>query len=132
MYRKKQSGLTLGDMLTWCIILGTAALGVMRVFPIYNQKLKVDASINSILENPELNTMNQREIAAAMMRNFSVQDVDVFDGGGIKDALNITPIKGGKGRLLTMQYEIRGPLFGKFELAYQYYREATLPSLDYQ
>lgn len=129
--RVGQRGLALGDLLTWCIIIGVAALGIMRVFPIYNEKLKVDTTIKNIVENAEVNQKSSSEIAKAMLRNFEVQDVDQFTNANIKDVLKIEKINGSKERRLTFEYEIRGPLFGKFEIVYQYQQEAVIPGLGY-
>lgn len=128
---KTQQGLALGELLTWCIIIGVAALGIMRVFPIYNQKLKVDTTIKNVVGNPEVNQKNSSEIAKALLRNFSVQDVDQFNMQNIKDVLTVEKIDGEKERLLTFDYEIRGPLFGRFNLVYHYRKEAVIPGLGY-
>ncbi len=79
MTRKKQRGVTLSGLIMACIVLGVAALLVMRLWPIYNEKMKVDQAMDKLASNPDAARMTKPEIVQAIMRQFDVSDVDRFN-----------------------------------------------------
>ncbi|MGH8591644.1 MAG: DUF4845 domain-containing protein [Gammaproteobacteria bacterium] len=111
-----QRGLTLVGFFVVCVLVGFAALVVMKLFPLYNESFKVRAALESISNQPEIAQKTAHEIRTLVMRNFDVSDVDRFTDATIKNALSVKPDPSGRQRLVRMAYEARGPLFGGLDV----------------
>lgn len=128
---RRQRGVALGGLITWCVIIGFGAIIVMRFWPLVNQKMKVDVAMKQLSERDDIARMNRQEIYKAILRNFEVQDVDQFNRQNLKDALSVERSEDGSSRLAVMAYEIRGPLFSDFDIVLNYRNEKVLPALQY-
>ncbi|MGH8577009.1 MAG: DUF4845 domain-containing protein [Gammaproteobacteria bacterium] len=111
-----QRGLTLIGFFVVCVLVGFAALVVMKLFPLYNESFKVRAALESISSQPEIAQKTAQEIRSLVMRNFEVSDVDRFTDATIKNALSVKRDPSGRQRLVRMAYEARGPLFGGLDV----------------
>ncbi len=120
MTRKKQRGVTLSGLIMACIVLGVAALLVMRLWPIYNEKMKVDQAMDKLASNPDAARMTKPEIVQAIMRQFDVSDVDRFDTLGLTKVVTVGKKKGSNNKVVMMAYEIRAPLFSNLDVVMNY------------
>ncbi|MGH8478134.1 MAG: DUF4845 domain-containing protein [Gammaproteobacteria bacterium] len=111
-----QRGFTLLGFLVVCVLVGFAALVVMKLFPLYNESFKVRAALEAIATQPEIAQKTAYEIRTLVMRNFEVSDVDRFTDATLKNALSVKRDPSGKQRLVRMAYEARGPLFGGLDV----------------
>ncbi|MGQ0594090.1 MAG: DUF4845 domain-containing protein [Gammaproteobacteria bacterium] len=111
-----QRGFTLLGFLAVCILVGFAALVVMKLFPLYNESFKVRAALEAIASQPEIAQKTAYEIRTLVMRNFDVSDVDRFTDATLRNALSVKRDPSGKQRLVRMAYEARGPLFGGLDV----------------
>lgn len=111
-----QRGLTFIGFFVVCVLVGFAALVVMRLFPLYNESFKVRAALEAIASQPEIAQKTAYEIRTLVMRNFDVSDVDRFTDATLKNALSVKRDPSGKQRLVRMAYEARGPLFGGLDV----------------
>lgn len=117
---KKQQGITLSGLIMGCVVLGTAALLLMKLWPLYNEKLKVDQAMEKLASNPDGARMSKTAMVNAMMRQFDVNDVDSFDTKRLSKTLEVGRKKGSKAKVVSMNYEIRGPLFGPLDVVLNY------------
>ncbi len=130
MLGKRQQGMT---FLGWLIVLGLIAFFttiILRLFPLYNEAFKVTTSLKSVASEPDIASKNTTQIRKFLLRNFEVQDVDRFDRNSIKKVLKVNKIKGSKNRLITMEYEIRGPLFANLDIVLNYHDSIEIPGLS--
>lgn len=117
---RNQKGITLSGLIMGCVVLGTAALFVMRMFPLYNEKIKVDQAMDKLATNPDGARMGKAAMAKAIMRQFDVSDVDTFDTPTLMKTLQVGKKKGSKKKVVSMAYEIRGPFFSNIDLVMNY------------
>ena len=124
--KRHQRGITLSGLIYACIILGIAALFLMRLFPLYNEKLKVDFAMNKVLETPNAGKMTKRDIIKVMQRQFEVSDVDRWNDAELAKILDVKPLKNGAGKSVSLNYEIRGPLVGELDIVLTYDKQLML------
>jgi hypothetical protein len=115
-----QRGVSLGGLLTWCVIVGFGALMLMKLWPIYNEKMKVDQAMAKLATNPDGPRMGKTAFAKALMRQFDVNDVDSFSTKELQDTLKVGREKGSKNKIVTLAYEIRGPFFANMDIVMNY------------
>ncbi len=130
MICKRQQGMT---FLGWLIVLALLAFFttlILRLFPLYNEAFKVSQSLKAVASQPDIARKDTAAIRKFVMRNFEVQDVDRFDRNSIKNVLKVHKIKGSKNRLITMKYEIRGPLLANLDVVLNYEDNIEIPGLQ--
>lgn len=120
MTRKGQRGVTLSGLIMACVVLGVGALLVMRLWPIYNEKIKVDQAMDKLAANPDVSRMTKPEMVQAIMRQFDVSDVDRFDTQALSKVVTVGKKKGSNHKVVVMAYEIRAPLFSNLDVVMNY------------
>lgn len=118
--KTRQLGITLSGLIMALIVLGTLALFVMRLWPLYNEKMKVDQAMAHLAANPAAARMGKQEIVLAIMRQFDVSDVDRFDTAGLSKVVTVGKKKGTAVKVVIMEYEIRAPFFSNLDLVMNY------------
>lgn len=118
--RYPQRGITLSGLLYACIVLAAIALMLMKMFPLYNEKTKVDFALEKVASQNESARMTKIQIAKLVGRQFEVSDVDRWTPDEFSKIIKIEKLKGGKGKTLNLKYEIRGPFFGDLDLVLKY------------
>ena len=118
--KRRQRGITLSGLIMGCIVLGSAALLVMKMWPLYNEKMKVDQAMAHLEANPAAPRMGKAEIVQALMRQFDVSDVDRFDTPSLTKVLTVGKKKGTAIKVVMMEYEIRAPFFGNLDIIMNY------------
>ncbi len=120
--KHKQSGITfLGFLIVCSLVLFFAYLG-MRLWPILNEKMKVDQAMENLAAREDVATSGRAKLGKYMLRHFEVEDVDQFERmSDLKDIFSVKKIKGKKKRLMQMAYEIRRPVVGeRMDVVYKY------------
>jgi len=112
----RQQGLTLSGLLMGGALVLFVALTAMKLFPLYNELFKVKAAMKAIVNQPGIESKSTVEIHRLLMRNFEVSDVETFTDANIRHAAKVQRIKNSPNRVLTFQYEKRGPLFGSLDV----------------
>ena len=125
--RYRQRGVSLSGLIFWCVLLGTVALIGMKLFPLYNEKMKVDFAFEKALSEPGIGNATKSDIVQSIMKQFEVSDVDRWSTVEFSKLLLLEPPRDGKGRLLSLYYEIRGPLCCNLDIVLNYEKEAELP-----
>jgi len=121
-----QRGVSLSGLIFWCALLGGAALVGMKLFPLYNEKMKVDFALEKVAGDPEAGNWTKPDLAKAVMKQFEVSDVDRWTLAEFTRLLDVERTTNG-GRTLSLSYEIRGPLFGQLDIVLNYDRALELP-----
>ena len=104
------------------MFLGVAYFTI-KVYPIFNEKLKVDSALDSLASSDNSYTMTSRQISSALDRRFSIDYVSMTP----KDiAKNISLKKVPDGVELTFSYLINSALTKKFNLTYSYQKTVIL------
>ncbi len=126
--KKKQEGVTLIGFLIGCSILLFFLYLGMRLWPILNEKIKVDQAMENLSLRDDVATLNRNGLGKYMLRHFEVEDVDQFERmSDLKDIFTIQKIKGKKKRLMQMAYEIRRPVLGeKLDVVYMYHKSIII------
>jgi hypothetical protein len=130
--RKRQGGITLSGLIMGCIVLGTVALVVMKLWPVYNEKIKVDQAMDRLATNPDGARMSKIDMVKAIMRQFDVNDVDTFDTQRLTKVLTLSKKRNSPNRLVTLAYEIRAPLISNLDVVMNYSKtiEFGVPKTD--
>jgi len=124
---RHQAGVSLRGLLFWAVLLGAAALTLMKLFPLYNEKWKVVAAMNSVAAQPGISEMGAYEIRKFILRNFEISDLDHFDERNLAKALTVERDPQTKGRLMHFAYEIRRPFFGELDLVLRLDEKLAIP-----
>jgi hypothetical protein len=123
---RRQRGVTLSGLIFACVFIGVVAVLAMRLFPLYNEKLKVDSAMENVAAQPNAATMTKTDVVRAMLRNFEVSDVDRFDTPTLSKVLTVETERDSRDKVVNVQYEIRGPLFGQLDIVLKYDKTVTL------
>ena len=106
--RNKQHGI---GFLGWCSILGVLAffvLIVLRIYPLYNEKLVVITSMHSVANKPEAAKMSKRDVRKFFLRNMEISSNTVrFTDASVKKLVNVITDKKTKKRYIHVAYEGR-------------------------
>ena len=124
--RFAQRGVSLSGLIFWCALLGGAALIAMKLFPLYNEKMKVDFALEKVAGDPEAGNWTKQDLVRAVMKQFEVSDVDRWTLAEFTRLLGVERTTAG-GRTMSLSYEIRGPLFGQLDIVLNYDRALDLP-----
>lgn len=119
--REKQNGVTFIGFVMVCALIIFFAYLAMRLWPILNEKMKVDQSLDNVAAREDVASLSKNKLGDYILRSFEVQDVDQFERmADMKDIFSVRKIKGKKKRLMGMAYEIRRPIVGDLDVVYKY------------
>lgn len=125
--RRLQGGVSLSGLLFWCVLIGAIALIGMKLFPLYNEKMKVNFAFEEVMREPNVGNWTKQDLVRAMMKQFEVSDVDRWSTAEFARLLQVMPKPGGGGRTMSLDYEIRGPLCCDLDVVLNYGKEIELP-----
>lgn len=121
MTKKKQSGVTFIGFILACGIVIFFAFLAMRLWPLINEKMKVDNALNNVAARDDIASLSKKRIGKYILGSFAVEDVDQFETlKDMKDVFSVKKIKGKKKRLMQMAYEIRRPLISNLDVVMKY------------
>lgn len=123
----RQRGITLTGLITVSALLFFVIVTGMKLFPLYNELFKVKAAMRAVAGQPNIAQKDTFEIYDLLMRNFEVSDVETFTDANIKNYAKVQRIKNSPNRLLTFQYEKRGPLFGNLDVVLKIDESIEIP-----
>lgn len=125
--RHRQRNVSLSGLIFWCVLLGGVALVAMKLFPLYNEKMKVDFAFEEVMREPNIGNWTKADIVKAIMKQFEVSDVDRWSTSEFSKLLLVTPARDGGGRTVSLYYEIRGPLCCDLDVVLNYGKDVELP-----
>jgi len=128
----KQKGITLSGTIIGCIVIGACALLVMKLWPVYNEKFKVDLAMEKLEGSPEAYRWGRVEIARSMQKQFDIDGIEPMHPTALPKALKIEKLKGSKSKFVTLIYEIRSPLSAELDVILNYNKtiEMASPTTD--
>jgi len=127
MNMTEQRGVT---FIGWCIILAIIAFFVLitlRLFPLYNEKFKVIAAMNSVASRPEMADAPSDEIRKYFLRTVEVGGSLTFTDRNVKELVKIEkPEEKGGSKLLNVNFEMRNKFFHDIEFVLVFDRSVPL------
>lgn len=110
----RQQGITAIGLLMGLAILGFGALLALRLFPIYLESFKIDTALKSVIKDPRLAEMSNRDIIATLLRRLDVDDVQRINSQNHRNHVTIN--KKNNKVAITVNYRAEAPLFGNLGL----------------
>lgn len=123
----RQRGITLSGLIFLSVLLGAAAMLAMRLFPLYNEKMKVDLAMEKVVKDSAVGTQSKYDLVKAIMKQFEVSDVDRWSTVEFTRLLKVEPKKGTDARLMSLDYEIRNAVCCQLDIILNYHFEHELP-----
>ncbi len=97
------------------VVLGFFGYLGLKLFPVYSESFRIDASMKSLVENEDLNGMPKREIAQALVRRLQVNSIDFINSRNYPSYVDI--VEQGNGTVtVTVSYQRETPLFANLTL----------------
>lgn len=121
--RKEQQGMTLVGWLIVLVLVGSAALLVLRVVPVYLESFKVERAMQSVAEEPGIAGMSKRQIYKKFISRMDVEDVDRFSERNIHKFMTVQ--KQGPKVTLTLKYQNVTHLIHNISLQFDFEHQAS-------
>lgn len=118
---RRQRGLTLWGWLYVLATLGVMLMVGIKAVPVYINNYDIRATLEWAGNQPELRNASIFEIQSRIQRRFDSGYVDNVKGKDVK----LKRVTGG--RQLSVEYEVRQPLFGNVTLLFEFHESAILP-----
>ena len=125
MRHYKQRGITVSGLIYTCVILAMIALMGMKLFPLFNEKTKVDFALEKVASQPDSKTLSKASIAKLISRQFEVSEIRRWRDSEFAKLLTISKDKSGN-RIMRLTYDIRGPFFGPLDVVLNYDKRLEL------
>lgn len=120
-WRSTQQGLTLTGLIFMAVLVGGAAMLAMRLFPLYNEKMKVDLALDRVASDPAAGDQTKADLVDAVMKQFEVSDVDRWSTVEFGRLLQVGKSKESAGRVMSLDYEIRNALCCDLDIVLNYH-----------
>ncbi|MGH8597986.1 MAG: DUF4845 domain-containing protein, partial [Gammaproteobacteria bacterium] len=123
----RQRGVTLSGLIFVSILIGAAAMAVMRLFPLYNEKMKVDLAMDKVAQDTAAGNQSKHDLVKAIMKQFEVSDVDRWSTVEFTRLLKLEKVKSSENRLMSLDYEIRNAVCCNLDIVLNYHFARELP-----
>ena len=90
---KNQSGLTFMGLCFVLVIIAVFVLFGLRVFPLYNEKLQIEAAINAVVNQPDSADQSASALGRRFMRAMAVNNINLFTDRNVKNHLKLVKSK---------------------------------------
>jgi Domain of unknown function (DUF4845) len=125
--KSRQRGVSLSGLIFMSVLLGGAAMLAMRLFPLYNEKMKVDLALEKVSQDSAAGNKSKTELAREIMKQFEVSDVDRWSTVDFTRLLKVERDRDAGVRVLSLDYEIRNTLCCDLEIVMNYHFAQELP-----
>ena len=127
----KQDGMTgLGIMFVLAVLAGVVLI-VLRLFPLYNERMQVVSTLNTVAAQPDAASFTTKSAGKAFMKALAVTNINRFKDRTIKENLVvIKPKKKGEPRMLHMKYEARNKFFADIYFVMDFDKKIPLKGPD--
>ena len=122
--RNSQDGMTILGMLVLLMLIGFAALVVMKLVPMYLESFKVDQALESMSKDSGLIQSTRSDIQKKFLRRMEVEDVDRFTQNNIKDYMTVEK-KAGLVKI-AIKYQGKASLFGNLSLVADFDKQTMI------
>ncbi|MSR14449.1 MAG: DUF4845 domain-containing protein [Gammaproteobacteria bacterium] len=123
----RQRGVSLSGLIFMSVLLGAVAMLLMRLFPLYNEKMKVDLALDKIVEDSASGNQTKPELVRAIMKQFEVSDVDRWSTPEFSRLLKIERDRESGSRTMSLDYEIRNAVCCTLDIVMNYHYGQDLP-----
>ncbi len=124
---KNQRGIT---FLSWCIIFAVFGFFVLiglRLFPLYNEKMGVIASMNSVASRTDAGKLTAYDVRKYFLRNTDINSVRRFNDANVRDHVTIEKAsRAGEPKSMRVQYEARNKFVADLEFVLVFDRSVPL------
>lgn len=117
---KNQRGITFLGFVVVLIVVGFFAFIAMRLFPVYSEYYGVVQAMRALQDEPGIATKSPDQIKSLLERKFYVSYVTT------PKMNNVQVKRQGGGYLVTVKYEVRGPLAYNLEYIATFERTVDL------
>lgn len=124
---KRQSGLTFLGLVFVLAILALLTVFVLRLFPLYNEKLQVESAMQTVASQPDAASMSPAEARSAFQRALMVTNITRFTDQSVRELVNVVkPARAGEPPMLHVQYQATNKLFGDVQLLMAFDKQVPL------
>jgi hypothetical protein len=119
---RKQGGMT---AIGWILVLALIAVGsliTLRLVPLYLEFYSVTASLKSLQAEPGMGEKAPAQITELLRRRLDVNDVRNVKRDNIRVRRNGAVV------LVSVDYEVRVPMFGNVDAVAMFKREVEVPA----
>ena len=109
--KKHQRGASIIAIL---IVVGILAWLGIKIFPLYSEKSRMVASLESVKAQPEVAKKGNRELQTMFLTRMDVNDVGYINSSNFNDFVNIEKVSGGS--TMTVKYYRTTKMVGDFFL----------------
>ena len=124
---KRQSGLTFIGLVFVLGIIALVTIFVLRLFPLYNEKLQIESAMQTVASQPDSARMSVTEARSAFMRALMVTNITRFNDRNVREHVDVVkPARAGEPPMLHVQYQATNKLFGDVQLLMMFDEQVPL------
>ena len=113
----KQKGITFVGFVIVMAVIASFVLFILRLFPLYSEKMKIMTVMEYIATQPNAATMNQADVWKLFINNANIQAVSQFPKDqDVRDHVKLEKSEDGSGNVIRVYFDKRSPLFDDIEL----------------
>lgn len=116
----RQRGITALGLLFVFIVLAFVGYVGLKMFPVYMESLKIDNSMQGLIEDPSVSEMSKLEIMKSLIRRFDINEVDRITERNYADYMTIQ--KARNKVAITIDYRAEVPLFYNLSLVADFHK----------
>ena len=117
---KNQAGITFIGLILALIPVGLIVYVVLKAAPVYIEAFSVGDAINSLKKDPETKEKSREEIYSMIRKRLDVNNITSIEKENIKIQKTVNDVT------VTIDYEVRVPLFGNVTLAFSFHKSAVV------
>ncbi len=110
----RQRGVSLSGLLIWSVLLILAAIGGMKVIPVYVQDAEIKSILSTIANDPEMQGAQSKDIRESFSKRAMMNNINVVT------ANDIELVKDARGLSLSVSYQVKIPLAGNASLLLEF------------
>lgn len=118
---KSQRGMTAIGWLFVLGLIGFFALLAMRMIPKYLEFYSVESTLDSFLNEPGMSTKTPQDVRTLVAKRFNINAVTSVSAKEV--AIQNT----GSAFLISVDYEVREPVFGNVDVIMSFVKEVEVP-----
>lgn len=108
-FGQTQRGMTMASMMMIGVLVGLLAITLIKLYPAYYGDFAVKTSIENVAQDAKSKTLSPSALRETLMRRLEINRID----GVTKD--NIEIVKDNGKIKISINYEVRTPLFGNLD-----------------
>jgi hypothetical protein len=119
--QSNQAGISVLVFLLILVLFSIAIIMVARVAPMYLEYYNVKTSLESLKNETKAELKTEQQVRLALRRRFNVNDIKSVKPENVRVDVN------NKLMLVTLQYEVRTPLFANLSIIAEFSAKSEIP-----